>query len=180
MAVIVKYVVERNGEEKMTFTSKSEADAYDKMLDIADELFTFLGESELIEEGDEAKITDLSILTHEDEDITDFVLAEEKVLWIVCYDLSLTSTQHINELNQLVKEAKAEGIKVYGLSSAGKVQKDKFIQENQLDFDFSVTDGIVLKTMVRSNPGIMYLEHGTVKGKSHENDISSLNELRRH
>ena len=43
MAVIVKYVVERNGEEKMTFTSKAEADAYDKMLDMADELFELLG-----------------------------------------------------------------------------------------------------------------------------------------
>ncbi len=43
MAVIVKYVVERNGE-KMTFTSKAkaEADAYDKMLDMADELFELL------------------------------------------------------------------------------------------------------------------------------------------
>ncbi|PMH41162.1 multidrug DMT transporter permease [Vibrio sp. 10N.286.49.B3] len=50
MAVIVKYVVERNGEEKMTFTSKAEADAYDKMLDMADELFTLLGGSELFEE----------------------------------------------------------------------------------------------------------------------------------
>ncbi|KLV01612.1 multidrug DMT transporter permease [Photobacterium aquae] len=50
MAVIVKYVVERNGEEKMTFTSKSEADAYDKMLDMADELFVLLNESNLIEE----------------------------------------------------------------------------------------------------------------------------------
>lgn len=59
MAVIVKYVVERNGEEKMTFTSKSEADAYDKMLDIADEIFTFLGESELIE--DEAKQEEMSL-----------------------------------------------------------------------------------------------------------------------
>ncbi|MDW6093683.1 YebG family protein [Vibrio rhizosphaerae] len=48
MAVIVKYVVERNGEEKMTFTSKAEADAYDKMLDMADELFTLLGKSELL------------------------------------------------------------------------------------------------------------------------------------
>jgi dsDNA-binding SOS-regulon protein len=48
MAVIVKYVVERNGEEKMTFTSKAEADAYDKMLDISDELFTLLGKSELV------------------------------------------------------------------------------------------------------------------------------------
>ncbi len=38
MAVEIKYVVVRNGEEKMTFVSKKEADAYDKMLDMADEL----------------------------------------------------------------------------------------------------------------------------------------------
>ncbi len=49
MAVIVKYVVERNGEEKMTFTSKAEADAYDKMLDMADEMFTLLAQSELLD-----------------------------------------------------------------------------------------------------------------------------------
>jgi len=42
MAVIVKYIVVRNGEEKMTFSTKKEADAYDKMLDIADNLFEFL------------------------------------------------------------------------------------------------------------------------------------------
>ena len=42
MAVIVKYIVVRNGEEKMTFATKKEADAYDKMLDIADNLYEFL------------------------------------------------------------------------------------------------------------------------------------------
>ncbi|WP_375753012.1 YebG family protein [Vibrio sp. HN007] len=68
MAVIVKYVVERNGEEKMTFTSKAEADAYDKMLDMADELFELLGKSELIE--DEAKQEELSLfLAQHKEDV---------------------------------------------------------------------------------------------------------------
>ncbi|GAB6095876.1 hypothetical protein JCM14469_21290 [Desulfatiferula olefinivorans] len=42
MAVVVKYIVVRNGVEKMTFTSKKEADAYDKMLDIADELYGYI------------------------------------------------------------------------------------------------------------------------------------------
>ncbi len=42
MAVEIKYVVVRNGEEKMTFVSKKEADAYDKMLDLADELTQLL------------------------------------------------------------------------------------------------------------------------------------------
>ena len=44
MAVEVKYVVIREGEEKMSFTSKKEADAYDKMLDTADLLDTWLAE----------------------------------------------------------------------------------------------------------------------------------------
>ncbi len=42
MAVIVKYVVIRNGNEKMTFTTKKEADAHDKMLDIAENLYHFI------------------------------------------------------------------------------------------------------------------------------------------
>ncbi|CAM2738652.1 YebG family protein [Vibrio diazotrophicus] len=68
MAVIVKYVVERNGEEKMTFTSKAEADAYDKMLDMADELFELIGKSELIE--DEAKTEELAMfLAQNKEDV---------------------------------------------------------------------------------------------------------------
>ncbi|PKG37678.1 YebG family protein [Psychromonas sp. Urea-02u-13] len=45
MAVIIKYIVERKGVEKMTFTSKKEADLYDKMLDSADQLAEFLSKS---------------------------------------------------------------------------------------------------------------------------------------
>ncbi|TMO12033.1 damage-inducible protein YebG, partial [Pseudoalteromonas sp. S185] len=42
MPGVVKYVVERNGVERMTFTTKNEADAYDKMLDIAESLEVML------------------------------------------------------------------------------------------------------------------------------------------
>lgn len=42
MAVEIKYVVVRGGVEKMTFASKKEADAYDKLLDTADELMHLL------------------------------------------------------------------------------------------------------------------------------------------
>ena len=36
MPVVIKYVVERNGVEKMTFSSKAEADHYDKLLETAE------------------------------------------------------------------------------------------------------------------------------------------------
>lgn len=134
-------------------------------------------DSELIQEGDVAKITDFSILTHDDRDITDQVLAEPKVLFYICYDLSLTSTDHIEKLRELGQKAKQNGVKVMVLSSAGTVQKDKFIEAHNFNFDFYITDGIVLKTMLRSNPGIMYLEQGTVKGKWHENDTPTFEEI---
>ncbi len=46
MAVIVKYFIVRNGVElDQAFSDKKEADAYDKMLDAADELETFIRNS---------------------------------------------------------------------------------------------------------------------------------------
>lgn len=48
MAVIVKYIVERNGEEVMSFATKVKADNHDKMLDIADEIFILIEQSKLI------------------------------------------------------------------------------------------------------------------------------------
>lgn len=68
MAVIIKYVVERNGEEKMTFTSKTDADSYDKMLDMADDLFDLLEKSTLI--NDETQLEEISLfLAQNREDV---------------------------------------------------------------------------------------------------------------
>ena len=67
MAVIVKYVVERNGEEKMTFTSKAEADAYDKMLDMADGLYDLLAKSKLVEPEEKQEELSLFLAQHKDE-----------------------------------------------------------------------------------------------------------------
>ena len=66
MAVIVKYIVVRNGVEKMTFTTKKEADAHDKMLDIADNLFEFM---EIKNVGlDEKQMENISLLFAENRD----------------------------------------------------------------------------------------------------------------
>ena len=67
MAVIIKYVVERNGAEKMTFTSKAEADAYDKMLDTADELSRFLTATELMSNEKQTEALALYLAQHKDD-----------------------------------------------------------------------------------------------------------------
>jgi dsDNA-binding SOS-regulon protein len=67
MAVITRYVVERNGVEKMTFTSKAEADAYDKMLDMADALQVLLQDSTLLATEQQAESLALYLAQQKDE-----------------------------------------------------------------------------------------------------------------
>lgn len=66
MPVITQYVVERDGIEKMTFTSKSEADAYDKLLDTADALYEMLDQTELA--GDHSQKEALSMYLAENKE----------------------------------------------------------------------------------------------------------------
>jgi uncharacterized protein len=47
MAVIVKYVVVYPGKEEMIFSTKKEAETHDKMLGIAERLYTFLHTAEI-------------------------------------------------------------------------------------------------------------------------------------
>lgn len=42
MAIITQYVVTHKGTEKLVTTDKKEADQYDKMLDVAENLATFI------------------------------------------------------------------------------------------------------------------------------------------
>lgn len=59
MAVITQYVVVRDGEQKMSFTSKAEADAHDKMLDMVEALFPLLEQSEVL--TDEKQVEDMAL-----------------------------------------------------------------------------------------------------------------------
>jgi dsDNA-binding SOS-regulon protein len=67
MAVITKYVVERSGVEKMTFTSKADADAYDKMLDTADALQSLLTASALVADDSQAEALALYLAQQKEE-----------------------------------------------------------------------------------------------------------------
>lgn len=60
----------------MTFTSKAEADAYDKMLDMADELFELLGKSELLE--DEGKQEDLAMFLAQNKEEVLYALGAKR------------------------------------------------------------------------------------------------------
>ena len=77
MAIVVQYVVVRDGIEKMTFTSKKEADAYDKMLDISEGLQQFFNSASL--DINEENIEKLAFYCAEQKDALSTLLKGGKI-----------------------------------------------------------------------------------------------------
>ena len=67
MAVITKYVVEHKGVEKLVTTDKKEADKYDKMLEVADNLAEFMLAKGI--DMDESQMEQLSVMLSKNKDI---------------------------------------------------------------------------------------------------------------
>lgn len=77
MAVEIKYVVIREGEEKMSFTSKKDADAYDRMLDLAEVLNSWLQQSP--DKLDDEQRDSLSLWMAEQRDVLGGILKSGKL-----------------------------------------------------------------------------------------------------
>ncbi|UJD91894.1 DNA damage-inducible SOS regulon protein (plasmid) [Rahnella aquatilis] len=77
MAVETKFVVVRKGEEKMTFANKKEADAYDKMLDMADAFTEWLLQSNI--DMDETLAENIALHLAEQKDTVQHILRTSKL-----------------------------------------------------------------------------------------------------
>ncbi|WP_449551022.1 YebG family protein [Lelliottia amnigena] len=77
MAVETKYVVVRKGEEKMTFASKKEADAYDKLLDMAEAFTDWLLQSGM--QMDETQAENLGLYFAEQKEAVQHILRTSKL-----------------------------------------------------------------------------------------------------
>ncbi|HAS1785319.1 TPA: DNA damage-inducible SOS regulon protein [Enterobacter cloacae] len=77
MAVETKYVVVRKGEEKMTFASKKEADAHDKLLDMAEAFTDWLLQSGM--QMDETQAENLGLYLAEQKEAVQHILRTSKL-----------------------------------------------------------------------------------------------------
>ena len=81
------------------------------------------------------------------------------------------------EINALASECQAKGIPFIGWTPASEDRINVFRHEMQTAFDFTTGDEITIKTVVRSNPGLLLIEGGVVKGKWHANDLPDFSEI---
>lgn len=135
----------------------------------------------VLEAGYEPAITDFKIDSYEDGDLTHEVLdAEEPTLVWVFKSIEKAQTDpDMAKLISLTNElGKNGGMKVLALSPSPYEEVESFRHENNLAFPFYAGDEIVLKTFVRSNPGLILMKKGTVLGKWSNNDLPSADEVK--
>lgn len=140
--------------------------------------FVKMGEQKLIQKGYQPPIHDFRIETPEGEDIKDFFLYEERGTFIVVTsNLQKSNKKGLSMIAQFATEAKRKGYKIIALTASSPDTFDAIKNETGAQFDFFNTDEITLKTIVRSNPGMILVKKGTIIGKYHFNDIPKPEEL---
>ncbi len=153
-----------DGEEKIFTTSGSYPSIEGEYVGV---------ETETIEEGYEAPIHDFS-MEREGEDYTEELLNEEKLIVFISYNLAKAEADGLNKLKSVAGLAVKKGYKVIGLTASGPEEQLQMSKQNGLDFNFYFCDETALKTIVRSNPGILELNKGTILQKLHWNDLEDL------
>ena len=130
-------------------------------------------ETEEIQAGYEPPVHDFTI-EQEGENYAASLLQEPKLVMIIAYDLRKSNLEVFTQVKKTAAKALQKGYKVIGMSASGPDQTQVLIDQYDLGFDFYFTDETTLKTIVRSNPGVLVLEKGTIKQKVHYNDLEDL------
>ncbi len=158
-----KYIMVKDGEEQ-EFTEYP-----------TDQSYKF---KEMVPVNPEAgpKITDFNVW-NDQGDFTQEVLTGKKLLVIV-HSVAKADRSDFDKINQLVNDAEKQGITPLVITSSSGQEFEVFRHEVNLAAPYFFGDGTVLKTMMRSNPGIMLLQDGTVKGMWHHNDTPGIEEVK--
>jgi uncharacterized membrane protein YphA (DoxX/SURF4 family) len=130
-------------------------------------------ESRLVKKGFTPKIVDLSIQDGQKTDYTKELLSNPYYnLIIVAYDLDKTNVEALERLNALaINLTEGYNIRTVLITSNSAQYAEAFSKKHRLAMELFYADEVPLKSMVRSNPGILLLKNGTVINKWHYHSI---------
>lgn len=161
---IIEYLFERDGETvaSQQFLSAEEGYKYTSSRVVNEDKVT-------------PKITDYYISSPEGEDKTQYTFEGSKLM-IVMFDVGKASAKHMDEIRALTKQLEGK-VDCFVLTSSGSEQMEAFRHEHQLAVPYYFADATVLKTILRSNPGVALWKNGKVLGNWHYNDTPSAEKI---
>ncbi|ASB50832.1 BT_3928 family protein [Alkalitalea saponilacus] len=158
------FILEKDGQRE-TFTVENYP--YD------DTTWVFIdSETRIIKEGYVPPLEALAFIDDEMGDIThDIIYHPEAVFLLISPDLTQMASKSIEPLSELAKAASEQFVPFYCVTASDSQVSARFEREYHTGFHFLSTDAITLKTMIRSNPGLIMIYDGVVIAKWHYNNL---------
>lgn len=150
------FVIEKDGVQRTV-----SSDEY------VDSTWTFVSrQSRLVSRGYVPPITDFHLTSLDGEDMTWEVLEQPGYTFLmVANDLKRTNEGVFDVVNDLYDYAKVNGYAFYMLTSSNNQTITDWVEHTGAAYPYLLADDILLKTMIRSNPGLIVLNDATVVGK---------------
>lgn len=123
------------------------------------------------------KISDFSIW-NEQGDFTEEILSGNKLL-ILISNISKMSDTNFDRLTSLIQGLEGTGIEPVVIGASSEKEIIQLLSEQGWNLRHYLADATVVKTIIRSNPGILLLENGTVMKKYHHNNTPTASEVER-
>lgn len=121
------------------------------------------------------KISDFSVW-NEQGDFTEEILSGHKLL-ILISNISKMSDENLDLLTVLNDQLRDSAIQPVVVAASSEEEIKKLLSDQVWDVPYYLADATVVKTIIRSNPGIVLLEEGTVLKKYHHNNTPSASEV---
>lgn len=144
-----------------------------------DSTWTFVdSKTELIKQGYVPPIAGFNLYNAADEDVTDQILHNPRpVFLLIAPKLEEASDEKMDEINNVYDYALENEIDFYCVTGSGSEAITQWNDYTGGEYPYLMADEVLLKTIVRSNPGLVLLRNGTILAKWHANDIPAEDEL---
>lgn len=148
--------------------------------DYPDSTWTFIDSKTVeVEKGYEPPIHDFSITdAATGEDKTDEVLANKGYTFLLIAPyLELADDTNFGEIDQIYEYAQDHHYGFIALTASSEEGVAHWRDITGAEYPFYITDGTTLKTIIRSNPGLLLLRNGVVINKWSHNQLPTTADL---
>lgn len=142
--------------------------------DYPDSTWTFVdSRTVMTKAGYEPPIHDFSITEQvTGEDLTEMILQDTSYTFLLVSPfLESADDGNMDQINEIYDYCREQGYGFYCLTASGPGAVARWQDLTGAEYPFCVTDAITLKTIVRSNPGLVLLKKGVVINKWSVNNL---------
>ena len=114
-----------------------------------------------------------------DVSLRNYIVQAKTIFMLTSKNLKEASWEHITRYKEIVSYCKQNKIPFIMVTNSNRSDIDAFRKKNQFDVPIFLNDETELKAIARSNPSLMVLQKGIVKGKYPTNSTPSVEWLKK-